>query len=202
MATEKQIAANRRNALKSTGPRSINGKARSRLNATRHGLTASSALLPDEDRAAFDDLVAGLYEHYQPRGDLERHLVDLIAAYLWRLKRVPAIEATIFGRKSQTGHAEEGLTIYTTSYALPANGTSAIEKADAKSHVQAEMPDVSQQTKAENKQLLSFIADPRNVEMLNKLARYEANLVRQFRRIHQHLVELQKGRLLEVDERD
>ena len=41
MATEKQIAANRRNALKSTGPRTQEGKARSRGNALRHGLSVA-----------------------------------------------------------------------------------------------------------------------------------------------------------------
>lgn len=39
MATDKQIAANRRNAARSTGPRSLRGKAKSRMNALRHGLS-------------------------------------------------------------------------------------------------------------------------------------------------------------------
>ena len=44
MASEKQIAANRKNASKSTGPRTQEGKARSKMNALRHGLAASNML--------------------------------------------------------------------------------------------------------------------------------------------------------------
>jgi hypothetical protein len=46
MASERQIAANRRNAKKSTGPRSAGGKARSRRNALRHGLSIASRANP------------------------------------------------------------------------------------------------------------------------------------------------------------
>ena len=53
MATEAQIAANIENAKKSTGPRTNEGKERSRMNALDHGLTARLALLPDEDPASF-----------------------------------------------------------------------------------------------------------------------------------------------------
>jgi hypothetical protein len=56
MATLKQIAANQNNALRSTGPRSLAGKARSRLNAVKHGLTATHSLLPGEDPKEFDGL--------------------------------------------------------------------------------------------------------------------------------------------------
>ena len=54
MATERQIAANRRNARKSTGPRTLEGKARSRLTALQHGLTAQHAVLQsaEEERSS------------------------------------------------------------------------------------------------------------------------------------------------------
>ena len=50
MATEKQVAANRRNALKSTGPRSLAGKIKSRANALRHGLATKTLLDPSKRR--------------------------------------------------------------------------------------------------------------------------------------------------------
>ena len=49
MATAAQIAANRANAQKSTGPRTVAGKQRSRMAALEHGLTAATLVLPHED---------------------------------------------------------------------------------------------------------------------------------------------------------
>ena len=50
-----RIIANRRNATRSTGPRTDAGKARSRLNGLKHGLRAQVLVLPDEDPAAFQE---------------------------------------------------------------------------------------------------------------------------------------------------
>jgi hypothetical protein len=58
MATAAQIAANRANSQKSTGPRTPEGKAASRFNALKHGLDAASILLPGEDPDAYDRMVA------------------------------------------------------------------------------------------------------------------------------------------------
>ena len=55
MSTEKQIAANRRNAARSTGPRTQSGKARSRFNALKHGCRAKLPILPGEDPAVYQD---------------------------------------------------------------------------------------------------------------------------------------------------
>lgn len=55
MATEKQLVANRQNALKSSGPRSLDGKRRSSPNALRHGLTSTQMVIPGEDPAEFSE---------------------------------------------------------------------------------------------------------------------------------------------------
>lgn len=96
MATLKQIAANRANAERSTGPRTRAGKARSRLNSWKHGLTAQEILVADEDRNKFEALRAELWKQFQPEEGLESVLVDLLVGYAWRLRRASVIEANIF----------------------------------------------------------------------------------------------------------
>jgi hypothetical protein len=98
MATKKQIAANRRNARKSTGPKTPAGKARSAQNATKHGLLSRWPVLPEEDGAAFERLRENLYCELLPLSQLERLLVTRLAAVQWRLARVPQLEAELFER--------------------------------------------------------------------------------------------------------
>jgi hypothetical protein len=56
MTSDKQLKANRHNSTKSTGPRSQAGKARSRLNSRRHGLTAKTLIIVGENAEDFDQL--------------------------------------------------------------------------------------------------------------------------------------------------
>jgi hypothetical protein len=76
MATKRQIAANRRNAKKCTGPKTAEGKAASSMNALRHGLRARTVVLPDENREEFDQIHAGLQNQYQPQNPSEQYLVE------------------------------------------------------------------------------------------------------------------------------
>jgi hypothetical protein len=78
---------NRRNAQKSTGPRSAAGKERSRFNALKHGMTARSALLPDEDASELAARQQEAFDDLQPRSRLEAILVERIASDIWRSDR-------------------------------------------------------------------------------------------------------------------
>jgi hypothetical protein len=98
MATKKQIEANRRNAKKSTGPKTPEGKAKSAQNALKHGLLASCPVLPEEDPMAYELLRANLHKELCPEGQLETLFVNRIAATQWRLARVPGLEAALFER--------------------------------------------------------------------------------------------------------
>lgn len=93
MASEKQIAANRRNALKSTGPRTSAGKARASQNAVAHGLLGRATLMQGDDRAAFESLREQLTDRLAPEGALEELLLDQIVASAWRLRRMNQVEA-------------------------------------------------------------------------------------------------------------
>ena len=88
-----KVAANRRNAQKSTGPRTTEDKARSRWNAVQHGLLAKRLLAPEAtDRDAWIHLLESLREDWQPEGTLEEILVERIAMGYWRLHTVYGYE--------------------------------------------------------------------------------------------------------------
>jgi hypothetical protein len=89
MASEKQSLANRANAKRSTGPKTPAGKALSRMNACKHGLTAQNIVIRDEDPKKFDSLRAELWDEWQPRPGMESVLVDRLAGQTWRLLRAP-----------------------------------------------------------------------------------------------------------------
>jgi len=95
MATQKQIDANRRNAQKSTGPRTPEGKASVRLNAVRHGLRARTIVLNAEKEEEFQDLCAGLETAWRPIDQPEQIQVEAMAIAYWKLARLER-EAAIF----------------------------------------------------------------------------------------------------------
>jgi hypothetical protein len=100
MSSIKQLRANRANATKSTGPKTGEGKARSRLNSWKHGLTAT--LLPGECAREFEALGADLMEEHAPQSATQAELVTIFATTLLRLRRAPAFEAAIVkARKAQ-----------------------------------------------------------------------------------------------------
>ena len=96
MTSEKQTQANRRNALKSTGPRTPEGKVKVRSNAIKHGVLSQEVLLRREDEEAFQELDENLRVELQPVGELENMLVDRIVAARWRLRRLGRVETGIF----------------------------------------------------------------------------------------------------------
>ena len=96
MTSEKKAQANRQNALKSTGPKTPEGKDAVRLNAMKHGLLCQEVLLPGEDEEALRELSEHLWTELKPVGEMENLLVDRISASHWKLRRLGRVEAGIF----------------------------------------------------------------------------------------------------------
>ncbi len=96
MATPAQITANRANAQKSTGPRSAEGKSASRFNALKHGIDASSPVIPGEDPAEYESLAVEYVEEYRPRSASEFfHLATMIRAE-WLKRRLETVETDLY----------------------------------------------------------------------------------------------------------
>ena len=98
MSSDRQIKANNLNAQLSTGPRTPDGKARVASNALKHGLTGKLVVLRNENPADFDAFQVGLLSELSPSGGLEEALAEKIITDLWRLRRVPVLEAAIYRR--------------------------------------------------------------------------------------------------------
>jgi hypothetical protein len=96
MTSIKQIEANRRNSLKSTGPKTETGKQASRCNAVRHGLTAETVIGALEDAEDYKAFEAAITADYDAQSAVERELVLRLASLLWRLRRATIIETGLF----------------------------------------------------------------------------------------------------------
>src|SRR5579864_9119635 len=96
MTSIKQIEANRRNSLKSTGPKTDAGKRTSRCNAVRHGLTAETVIGALEDAEDYKTFEAAIIADYDAQSTVERELVLRPASLLWRLRRATTMETGLF----------------------------------------------------------------------------------------------------------
>jgi hypothetical protein len=115
-----RAAINKANAQKSTGPRTEAGKARSKLNALRHGLTGHTIVLPTEDHAAYQRHTQRFAGQFKPAGALEEQLVQMLADCTWRLNRIPALETNLLTLgmteledRISTGHPEADAALAT-----------------------------------------------------------------------------------------
>jgi hypothetical protein len=96
MASPNQLTANRANAQLSTGPTSSEGKAKVSHNALKTGLTGRTILLPSDDVAAYQAQVDRIFQQFAPESDEEKRLTQSLADTLWRLERIPSLEAGIY----------------------------------------------------------------------------------------------------------
>lgn len=104
--SDAQLAANRLNALKSTGPRTPFGKSISRQNGLKHGLTGEGIVLPTEDVDEVDRRFRDLEAEMDPRSELARRIVQRIALLMLRLDRAAIHEAKATGHQMRQAMAE------------------------------------------------------------------------------------------------
>lgn len=184
MATSKQIAADRRNAKKSTGPSTPEGKAIASANALRHGLLASQNLaLPWEDAAACDELRSNLLATLRPEGAMELGLAEQIAGALWRLRRAPQLEAGVLAYNyfeviRERGEKKIG------AFAIPAVSLHGKEARQAEQALHETGPAIGH----------AVIRDAFGADALGKLRRYETALENTLYRAHHELLRLQAAR--------
>src|SRR5262252_4924045 len=105
MTSFKQNEADRRNALRSTAPKTEAGKQVSRCNAVRHGLTAETVISGLEDVEDYKAFEAAIIADYDAQSVVERELVLRLASLLWRLRRATTMETGLF--EIQAGHLNE-----------------------------------------------------------------------------------------------
>ena len=179
MTSSKQRQANRANARRSTGPRTKVGKARSRLNSRKHGLTAKTLIIVGENAEDFDELRLALVEQYDPQSALEFELVERLAGILWRLRRVPLFEAGILDARL-AGVSDDELNRYYRELAETDEG-------------QEEDEEVSD-WKASVHLGLALVVDAARGDALGKLARHETTLMNAFTKTLQMLLLLQENR--------
>ncbi|HEV2690114.1 MAG TPA: hypothetical protein VGV35_16265, partial [Bryobacteraceae bacterium] len=111
-----RAAINRANAQHSTGPSTPEGKQRSAMNALKHGLTARAILLPSEDPAAYQRHVQEFFDGCQPKGPIEKALVQSLADTAWRLNRLVTLEADLYSLPAPA--ADDVRTLETQTRAL------------------------------------------------------------------------------------
>jgi hypothetical protein len=100
--SEARLAANRENSLKSTGPRTPEGRAKVSLNAVKTALTGSTVILPSENAGEYHTHILNYEKLLQPVGPEERCLTQYLADTRWRINRIPALELALISK----GHAE------------------------------------------------------------------------------------------------
>ncbi len=189
MISQKQLHANSRNAQKSTGPKTPEGKTASRRNALVHGVTAEHLLLEGEDAEVFTALNQRLIDEFAPEGTFEAELVDQMANLMWRARRIPRFETALMkwmqawcevfadriDRNSfgNTWGDEEG------KLHRPLNRNPKNKLCEARAELALG-------------RLLQHSLDR---DFMAKLNRYEAHLLRQLKQAHSELKDLQRVRV-------
>jgi hypothetical protein len=198
MASERQKAANRANARRSTGPKTPEGKAAIRLNARSHGLFARDVVLPEEDADAFEGLFNQVRANLLPVGPIEEFLVDRVVNAMWRLRRSERAEIALFHSRMHGLKADrlaEQVASYEVTFASALTLSSRIT--DRAAHTEAsERLGRARYERDRDEVLLgrAIDADAKEGDAFAKLTRYERSLERSLFRALDELRHIQDKR--------
>jgi hypothetical protein len=192
MATKKQIAANRRNAKKSRGPKTAEGMAISAANAVKYGVLCQRFFtLPWEDPGEFAAMRVDLFEQLQPEGPMEWFLADRIAKLMWRLRRAEVWESAIliYRAAELSGRGPNRYFKPVVENCLPDTG----------SHEAAPIPETDELIGKSLQPRIgnlgqAYVVDVHEGETLSKVRRHETSLENSLRRALQELERLQDRR--------
>jgi hypothetical protein len=190
MTSYRQIEANRRNTLRSTGPRTEAGKLQSRRNAVRHGLAAETVIGSLEDAEDYSAFETAIIADYDAQSAVERELVLRLACVLWRLRRATAMETGLFeieaGRLSHHPGAYQLLSCSQDVTRKAETSRCSVNEAERNGMDQPAAVAVSQvnaeRETVEFARCFLRLANLPNFA-LDRLSRYEATLCRQASRI-------------------
>jgi hypothetical protein len=200
MTSDKKAESNRQNALKSTGPKTPEGKDAVRLNALKHGLRSEEVLLPGEDGEALTELGDILASELRPVGMLENLLVSRITAAVWRLRRLGRVEAGIFAWERSEELAERAEL---EAHGYESNDVEGLVKmldttiSDEKKHEEALRRARTMRSEQENETATlgrAFARDADRANAFSKLSRYEATIERSLYKALHELQRLQAAR--------
>ena len=197
MTSERKKAANRANALHSTGPKTPEGKAVVRFNTFRHGLLAQDVVLPGEEADAFEDLWNQVRANLSPMGPVEEFLVDRVVNAMWRLKRLGRAETALLHSRVH-GLKADRLAIQVCSYEkeiLPTLSFRTIT--DEAANTEASEALGRARYERDRDEVLrgrAIDADAKEGDAFAKLARYERSLERSLFRALDELRRLQNRR--------
>ena len=198
MVSEKKVVANRKNAKKSTGPRSRAGKARASLNSLRHGLTtARSVILDGESEAEFVELRTGLHQAWRPIGGAEVFLVDRMVQHGWQMGRARRVEVELFSRQIISDEADRLETALAPKFRVSAliasefpSGLAPAVEADSEKQIAEKRLSM-----AGLRLGTSFVGLSSDEDLLGKVQRYQTTAERSFFRAAHELERLQRRRI-------
>jgi hypothetical protein len=179
MTSERQKAANQANALRSTGPKTQEGKDVVRFNAFRHGLLSQDVVLPGEDADAFEDLCNRVRADLSPVGPIEEFLVNRVVNAMWRLQRLGRVETALFHSRIHELRAQR-LAIEVRSYERTFLDVDLLTTiTDEAAHSKAKEASAQARYERDRDEVLlgrAIDADAKEGDAFPKLARYERSL--------------------------